>query len=150
LDDKDINIIGVEAGGHGVDTDKHAASLNGGTAGVLHGMRSYFLQNDDGQITEAHSISAGLDYPGIGPEHAYLNDLERATYVSVTDDEAMEAFTMLAKLEGIIPALEPSHAFAHVMKIAPSLPKDHTIVMNLCGRGDKDIFTAAEKLGIEI
>ena len=150
LDDKDVNIIGVEAGGHGVDTDKHAASLNGGSAGILHGMRSYFLQNEDGQIQEAHSISAGLDYPGIGPEHAYLSDLKRAEYVSVTDDEAMEAFTMLAKLEGIIPALEASHAFAHVMKIAPKLPKDHIIVMNLCGRGDKDIFTAAEKLGIEI
>jgi len=150
LDDKDVNIIGVEAGGHGVETDKHAASLNGGSAGVLHGMRSYFLQDSDGQIQEAHSISAGLDYPGIGPEHAYLNDLKRVEYVSVTDDEAMEAFTMLSKLEGIIPALEPSHAFAHVMKIAPTLPKDHIIVMNLCGRGDKDIFTAAEKLGIEI
>jgi len=113
-------------------------------------MRSYFLQNDDGQITEAHSISAGLDYPGIGPEHAFLNDIKRVQYVSVTDDEALEAFKMLAKLEGIIPALEPSHAFAHIMKIAPTLPKDHIMVMNLCGRGDKDIFTVAEKLGIEI
>ena len=150
LDDTDVAMYGVEAGGHGVDTDKHAASLNGGAPGVLHGMRSYFLQNEDGQITEAHSVSAGLDYPGIGPEHAYLSDIERVNYVSVTDDEALEAFQMLSKLEGIIPALEPSHAFAHVMKLAPTLPKDHIMVMNLCGRGDKDIFTVAEKLGIEI
>ncbi|NCO03862.1 MAG: tryptophan synthase subunit beta [Alphaproteobacteria bacterium] len=150
LNDTDVQMFGVEAGGHGVDTDKHAASLNGGKPGILHGMRSYFLQNDDGQITEAHSISAGLDYPGIGPEHAFLNDIKRVQYVSVTDDEALEAFKMLAKLEGIIPALEPSHAFAHIMKIAPTLPKDHIMVMNLCGRGDKDIFTVAEKLGIEI
>ena len=150
LDDPDINIIGVEAGGHGVDTDKHAASLEGGNPGILHGMRSYFLQDSDGQIQEAHSISAGLDYPGIGPEHAFLHDTKRVQYVSVTDDEAMGGFTLMAKLEGIIPALEPSHAFAHVVKIAPDLPKDHIIVMNLCGRGDKDIFTAAEKLGIEI
>ncbi|MEM8832951.1 MAG: tryptophan synthase subunit beta [Pseudomonadota bacterium] len=150
LDDPDINIIGVEAGGHGVDTNKHAASLEGGNPGILHGMRSYFLQDSDGQIQEAHSISAGLDYPGIGPEHAFLHDTKRVQYVSVTDDEAMGGFTLMAKLEGIIPALEPSHAFAHVVKIAPELPKDHIIVMNLCGRGDKDIFTAAEKLGIEI
>ena len=150
LDDTEVQIFGVEAGGHGVNTDKHAASLTGGSAGILHGMRSYFLQNEDGQITEAHSISAGLDYPGIGPEHAYLNDIERVQYVSVTDDEALEAFQLLSKLEGIIPALEPSHAFAHVMKMASDLPKDHIIVMNLCGRGDKDIFTVAEKLGIEI
>ena len=150
LDDESVTMFGVEAGGHGVDTDKHASSITGGSAGILHGMRSYFLQNDDGQITEAHSISAGLDYPGIGPEHAYLNDIERVQYVSVTDDEAMEAFQLLTKLEGIIPALEPSHAFAHVMKIAPNLPKDHILVMNLCGRGDKDIFTVAEKLGVEI
>ena len=150
LDDTGIQMFGVEAGGHGVDTDKHAASLTGGSTGILHGMRSYFLQNDDGQITEAHSISAGLDYPGIGPEHAYLHDIDRVNYVSVTDDEALEAFKMLSKLEGIIPALEPSHAFAHVMKMAPDLPKDHILVMNLCGRGDKDIFTVAEKLGMEI
>lgn len=150
LDDTDVQMYGVEAGGHGVDTDKHAASLNGGSPAILHGMRSYFLQNDDGQITEAHSISAGLDYPGIGPEHAYLHDIERVNYVSVTDTEALEAFKMLAKLEGIIPALEPSHAFAHVMKLAPTLPKDHIMVMNLCGRGDKDIFTVAQKLGIKI
>ena len=150
LDDADVQMFGVEAGGHGVDTDKHAASLNGGSTGILHGMRSYFLQDSDGQIQEAHSISAGLDYPGIGPEHAFLHDIKRVQYVSVTDDEALEAFKMLSKLEGIIPALEPSHAFAHVMKIAPDLPKDHIMVMNLCGRGDKDIFTVADKLGMDI
>ena len=148
LDDPSVNLIGVEAGGHGVDTDAHACSLNGGSPGVLHGMNSYFLQNEDGQITEAHSISAGLDYPGIGPEHAWLFDQKRVEYVSVTDDEAMEAFQLCTKLEGIIPALEPSHALAHVAKIASDLPKDHIIVMNLCGRGDKDIFTVAAKLGI--
>ncbi len=150
LDDKAVNMVGVEAGGHGVDTNKHAASLSGGKPGVLHGMKSYFLQNDDGQITEAHSISAGLDYPGIGPEHAWLYDEKRVNYVSVTDDEALEAFKLMAKLEGIIPALEPAHAFAHVIKLAPTLPKDHIIVMNLCGRGDKDIFTVAEKLNVTI
>ncbi len=150
LDDTDVKMIGVEAGGHGVDTDKHAASLNGGKPGVLHGMQSYFLQDSDGQITEAHSISAGLDYPGIGPEHAWLFDQKRVDYVSVTDDEALAAFQALAKYEGILPALEPAHAFAHVIKIAPTLPKDHILVMNLCGRGDKDIFTIAEKLGVKI
>ncbi|GJL85614.1 MAG: tryptophan synthase beta chain [Micavibrio sp.] len=150
LDDTGVNLIGVEAGGHGVDTDEHAASLTGGKPGVLHGMQSYFLQNEDGQIDEAHSISAGLDYPGIGPEHAWLFDEKRVDYVSVTDDEALEAFQLCTKLEGIIPALEPAHAFAHVMKIAPDLPKDHILVMNMCGRGDKDIFTVAEKLGVKI
>lgn len=150
LDDAEVSMIGVEAGGHGVDTDKHAASLTGGKPGVLHGMLSYFLQNEDGQITEAHSISAGLDYPGIGPEHAWLFDQKRVNYVSVTDDEALDAFKLCTKLEGIIPALEPSHAFAHVKKVAPTLPKDHILVMNLCGRGDKDIFTVAEKLGMKI
>lgn len=150
LDDSDVNMVGVEAGGHGVDTDQHAASLTGGKPGVLHGMNSYFLQDDDGQIQEAHSISAGLDYPGIGPEHAWLFDKKRVEYVSVTDDEAIDAFQKLAKLEGILPALEPSHAFAHVLKMAPILPKDHILVMNLCGRGDKDIFTIAERLGVKI
>ena len=150
LDDPDVKMVGVEAGGHGVNTDEHAASLTGGKPGVLHGMQSYFLQNDDGQITEAHSVSAGLDYPGIGPEHAWLFDQKRVEYVSVTDDEAIAAFQALAKYEGILPALEPSHAFAHVIKMAPELPKDDIIVMNLCGRGDKDIFTIAEKLGVEI
>lgn len=150
LDDASVKLVGVEAGGHGVDTDAHAASLTGGKPGVLHGMQSYFLQNDDGQITEAHSISAGLDYPGIGPEHAWLFDQKRVEYVSVTDDEALDAFQLCTKLEGIIPALEPSHAFAHVRKLAPTLPKDHILVMNLCGRGDKDIFTVAEKLGVKM
>lgn len=150
LDDKDVNIIGVEAGGHGVDTDQHAACLTGGSAGVLHGMRSYFLQDDNGQIQEAHSISAGLDYPGIGPEHAWLKDSGRVEYVSVTDDEAVEAFKVCAKTEGILPALEPSHALAHVLKIAPTLPSDHILVMNLCGRGDKDVHTIAKRLGVEI
>jgi tryptophan synthase beta chain len=150
LDDTDVRLVGVEAGGHGVMTDHHAASLSGGKPGILHGMKSYFLQNDDGQIQEAHSISAGLDYPGIGPEHAWLFDTKRVDYVSVTDQEAMDAFQLCARLEGIIPALEPSHAFAHVAKIAPKLPADHIIVMNLCGRGDKDIFTVAEKLGVKI
>ena len=150
LDEADVRLIGVEAGGHGVNTDQHAASLTGGAPGVLHGMKSYFLQNEDGQIEEAHSISAGLDYPGIGPEHSWLYDQKRVEYVSVTDDEALTAFQKLAQWEGILPALEPAHAFAHVMKIAPKLPKDHRIVMNLCGRGDKDIFTVAEALGGEI
>jgi tryptophan synthase beta chain len=150
LDDADVRMIGVEAGGHGVDTDQHAASLAGGKPGILHGMKSYFLQNEDGQIQEAHSVSAGLDYPGIGPEHAWLFDEKRVNYVSVTDAEALDAFQRCAKLEGIIPALEPAHAFAHVLKIAPGLPQDHLLVMNLCGRGDKDIFTVAKKLGMEI
>ena len=150
LDDEEVKIIGVEAGGHGVDTDKHAASLTGGQPGVLHGNRTYLLQDDDGQIIEAHSISAGLDYPGIGPEHSWLHDLGRVDYVSVTDDEALEAFQLCSRLEGIIPALEPAHALAHVMKIAPDLPSDHILLMNMCGRGDKDIFTVADALGVEI
>lgn len=150
LDETDVKLIGVEAGGYGVDTDKHAASLTGGKPGILHGMKSYFLQNEDGQIQEAHSISAGLDYPGIGPEHSWLFDQKRVEYVSVTDAEALDAFQLCSKLEGIIPALEPSHAFAHVCKIAGKLPKDHILVMNMCGRGDKDIFTVAEKLGVKL
>ena len=150
LDDEEVKIIGVEAGGHGVDTDKHAASLTGGQPGVLHGNRTYLLQDDDGQIIEAHSISAGLDYPGIGPEHSWLHDLGRVDYVSVTDTEALEAFQLCSRLEGIIPALEPAHALAHVMKIAPDLPGDHILLMNMCGRGDKDIFTVADALGVEI
>ncbi|WP_295045976.1 tryptophan synthase subunit beta [uncultured Paracoccus sp.] len=151
LDDKGVRIIGVEAGGKGVDDRmEHCASLSGGRAGVLHGNRTYLLQDDDGQILEGHSISAGLDYPGIGPEHAWLNDTGRAEYVSITDAEALEAFQLCCALEGIIPALEPSHALAHVMKIAPDLPRDHLIVMNMCGRGDKDIFTVAKHLGFDI
>jgi tryptophan synthase beta chain len=148
LDDPDVRIIGVEAGGHGVDERmEHAASLTGGRPGVLHGNRTYLLQDADGQILEGHSISAGLDYPGIGPEHAWLHDMGRVEYVSVTDDEALDAFKLSCVTEGIIPALEPAHALAHVAKIAPDLPSDHLLVMNMCGRGDKDIFTVAEALG---
>ena len=143
-------LIGVEAAGKGIDSGEHAASLTSGAPGVLHGNRTYLLQNDDGQITEAHSISAGLDYPGIGPEHAFLHEAGRVEYVSITDDEALAAFQQCAKLEGIIPALEPSHALAHVMKLAPQLPSNHLLVMNMCGRGDKDIFTVADALGVEI
>jgi tryptophan synthase beta chain len=150
LDDPDVAIVGVEAAGKGVDTDEHAASLTAGRPGVLHGNRTYLLQNADGQITEAHSISAGLDYPGIGPEHAWLKDQGRVQYVSATDDEALEAFQLCSKLEGIIPALEPSHALAHVMRIAPTLPADHLILMNMCGRGDKDVFTVADALGVDL
>ena len=150
LDDPEVEAYCVEASGHGVDTDKNAASIAGGTPGVLHGNRTYLLQSDDGQIQEAHSISAGLDYPGIGPEHVWLHEQERVHYVSATDDEALEAFQLCCKMEGIIPALESSHALAHVMRMAPTLPKDHIMVMNLSGRGDKDIFTVAEALGEEI
>lgn len=147
LDDKSVNIIGVEAGGKGVDENmEHCASLTGGRPGVLHGNRTYLLQDDDGQILEGYSISAGLDYPGIGPEHSWLNDTGRAQYVSITDKEALEAFQFSCAQEGIIPALEPSHALAHVMKIAPTLPKDHILVMNMCGRGDKDVQTVARYL----
>jgi tryptophan synthase beta chain len=148
LDDPEVRMIGVEAAGHGIETGKHAASLAGGEPGVLHGNRTYLLQDDDGQIIDAHSISAGLDYPGIGPEHAWLHDIGRVDYVSATDAEALKAFQLCARLEGIIPALEPSHALAHVARIAPSLPEDHLIVMNMCGRGDKDIFAVAEHLGV--
>jgi tryptophan synthase beta chain len=151
LDDPEVRIIGVEAGGHGVDDRmEHAASLTGGRPGVLHGNRTYLLQDADGQILEGHSISAGLDYPGIGPEHAWLHDTGRVEYVSVTDDEALEAFRLACVTEGIIPALEPAHALAHVAKIAPALPRDHLLVMNMCGRGDKDIFTVAGALGVEL
>lgn len=150
LKDESVRMIGVEAAGKGIDTGEHAASLNGGKPGVLHGSKSYLLQSDDGQILDAHSISAGLDYPGIGPEHAFLNDSGRVEYTSATDAQALEAFQLCSKLEGIIPALEPSHALAVVMQEAPNLPKDHLLVMNLCGRGDKDIFTVAKALGVEI
>jgi tryptophan synthase beta chain len=150
LDDKAVRIIGVEAGGKGVETGEHAASLTGGRPGVLHGNRTYLLQDKEGQITEAHSISAGLDYPGIGPEHSWLKEQGRVEYVSATDNEALTAFQLLCKLEGIIPALEPAHALAHVTKLAPTLPKDNLLVMNLCGRGDKDVFAVAERLGMKI
>ncbi|MEK9706630.1 MAG: tryptophan synthase subunit beta [Alphaproteobacteria bacterium] len=150
LDDAEMNIIGVEAAGRGIETGEHAASLTGGRPGVLHGNRTYLLQDDDGQIIDAHSISAGLDYPGIGPEHAWLKDMERVEYVSVTDQEALDAFQLCSRLEGIIPALEPSHALAHAGKIAPELPSDHLLVMNMCGRGDKDVFTIANALGVKL
>jgi tryptophan synthase beta chain len=150
LDDSSVKMIGVEAGGDGIESGRHAASILGGRPGVLHGNRTYLLQDDDGQIAEAHSISAGLDYPGIGPEHAWLADQGRVEFVSVTDEEALDAFQLCTRLEGIIPALEPSHALAQVGKIAGSLPKDHLLLMNLCGRGDKDIFAVAERLGVAL
>ena len=150
LDDENIEIIGVEAGGHGLDTEEHCASLTGGKPGVLHGNRTYLLQDDDGQIMEGHSISAGLDYPGIGPEHSYLRDTGRVNYVPITDKEALEAFQLCTRLEGIIPALEPSHALAEVIKRAPKMDKDQILVMNLCGRGDKDVFTVGKALGVEL
>ncbi|MFU7528217.1 tryptophan synthase subunit beta [Qipengyuania sp. ASV99] len=150
LDDADVKMLGVEAAGHGLDGDQHAASLLGGSPGVLHGNRTYLLQDEDGQITEGHSISAGLDYPGIGPEHAWLKESGRVDYTAVTDDEALEGFQLLCRTEGIIPALEPAHAIAAVAKVAPTMPKDSIVLMNLCGRGDKDIFTVAEKLGVEL
>jgi tryptophan synthase beta chain len=146
LDEPQIEIYGVEAAGHGL-THLHAASIAGGRPGVLHGNRTYLLMNDDGQIQDAHSISAGLDYPGIGPEHSWLHDVGRVTYLSATDDEALSAFQLCCRLEGIIPALEPAHALAKVAELAPKKPTDHLMVMNLCGRGDKDIFTVAEHLG---
>ena len=150
LDDRDVQMVGVEAGGKGVESGSHAASLSAGRPGVLHGNRTYLLQDGDGQIIEAHSISAGLDYPGIGPEHAWLCESGRVSYVSITDSEALDAFQLCAQLEGILPALEPAHALAYVTKIAPTLPADHIIVMNMCGRGDKDIFTVADALGVSI
>ncbi|GAA3793697.1 tryptophan synthase subunit beta [Qipengyuania pelagi] len=150
LDDADVKMLGVEAAGHGLDGNEHAASLLGGFPGVLHGNKTYLLQDEDGQITEGHSISAGLDYPGIGPEHAWLKDSGRVEYTAVTDEEALEAFQLLCRTEGIIPALEPSHAIAAVAKRAKEMPKDAVILANLCGRGDKDIFTVAERLGVEM
>lgn len=148
LDDEGVQIVGVEAGGHGLDGNEHCASITAGSPGVLHGNRTYLLQDKDGQILEGHSISAGLDYPGIGPEHSWLNDIGRAEYVPIMDDEALEAFQLLTKLEGIIPALEPSHAIAEVIKRAPKMGKDQIILMNLSGRGDKDIFTVGKILGM--
>ncbi|CAN5263885.1 tryptophan synthase subunit beta [soil metagenome] len=149
LDDASVNMLGIEAAGHGLDKE-HAASLAGGSPGILHGNKTYLLQDDDGQITEAHSISAGLDYPGIGPEHSWLKEIGRAEYGSATDVEALEAFKLMCAIEGIIPALEPAHAIAAVMKRAPTMPKESIIIANLCGRGDKDIFTVAEALGVKL
>ena len=150
LDDTDVAMLGVEAGGHGLDGDEHAASLLGGAPGVLHGNKTYLLQDADGQITEGHSISAGLDYPGIGPEHAWLKETGRVEYTAVTDDQALEGFQLLCRTEGIIPALEPSHALHAVVERAKRMDQDQIVLMNLCGRGDKDIFTVAEKLGVEM
>jgi len=148
LDEDGVKIVGVEAGGKGLDGDEHCASITAGSPGVLHGNRTYLLQDGDGQIKEGHSISAGLDYPGIGPEHAWLNDVGRVEYVPIMDHEALEAFQTLTRLEGIIPALEPSHALAEVIKRAPKMGKDEIILMNLSGRGDKDIFTVGKILGM--
>ncbi len=151
LDDRQIAIYGVEAGGYGLQVPNgHAASMNGGRPGVLHGNRTYLLQDEDGQILEGHSISAGLDYPGVGPEHSWLRDSGRVTYGSVTDKEALDAFQLCTQLEGIIPALEPAHALAFVAKLAPTLPKDNLLVMNMCGRGDKDVFAVAGYLGVDL
>ena len=150
LDDEGVEVIGVEAGGHGIETGEHSASILGGSPGVLHGNRTYLLQDDDGQILEGHSISAGLDYPGIGPEHSWLADIGRVKYVSATDKEALKAFQLLSKIEGIIPALEPCHALAHVAKIAPTMSKDQIILVCLSGRGDKDVFSVAEHLGVTL
>jgi tryptophan synthase beta chain len=145
-----VRLIGVEAGGDGLETGRHAASLTGGRPGVLHGNRTYLLQDADGQILEGHSISAGLDYPGVGPEHSWLKDTGRVTYVPATDREALDAFQLLTRIEGIIPALESAHALAYVQKLAPTMRPDQTIVVNLSGRGDKDVFTVAQHLGMDI
>jgi tryptophan synthase beta chain len=150
LDDPDVRMDAVEAAGHGLDTDKHAASITGGRPGILHGNRTYLLQTADGQIEEAHSISAGLDYPGVGPEHAWLHDVKRVNYVSATDKEALDAFQLCSRVEGIIPALEPAHALAHVARIASKLARETIIVMNMCGRGDKDVFAVAAHLGVKL
>ena len=149
LDDASVKMLGVEAAGHGLDKE-HAASLAGGRPGILHGNKTYLLQDEDGQITEGHSISAGLDYPGIGPEHSWLKEMGRVDYTSVTDKEALDAFQLLCRTEGIIPALEPAHAIAAVKKLAPTMDKDQIILANLCGRGDKDIFSVAEHLGVSL
>ena len=150
LDDPDVQMVGVEAAGHGIESGEHAASLTGGKPGILHGNKTYLLQDEDGQITEAHSISAGLDYPGIGPEHSWLHESGRVTYLPITDDEALEAFQLCTKLEGIIPALESAHALAALPKLAPTMGKDQMILVNVSGRGDKDIFTVADALGVQI
>jgi tryptophan synthase beta chain len=151
LDDKNVKMYGVEAAGHGLEVPNgHAASMNGGRPGVLHGNRTYLLQNEDGQILEGHSISAGLDYPGVGPEHSWLKDSGRVTYASATDKDALDAFQLCTRLEGIIPALEPAHALSWVTKLAPTLPQDDLLVMNMCGRGDKDVFAVAGHLGLKL
>ncbi|MFQ5954280.1 MAG: pyridoxal-phosphate dependent enzyme, partial [Kiloniellales bacterium] len=150
LDEPGVRMVGVEAAGEGMETGRHAASLAGGRPGVLHGNRTYLLQDADGQILETHSISAGLDYPGIGPEHSWLKETGRVEYVTATDEEALDAFQLCSRLEGIIPALEPAHALAYVARVAGELPHDHILCMNMCGRGDKDIYTVAEALGVTL
>jgi len=150
LDDTGVAMMGIEAAGHGLDTDKHAASLTGGRPGVLHGNRTYLLQDEDGQITEAHSISAGLDYPGIGPEHSWLHEIKRVTYEGVTDQEAMDAFQLCCRAEGIIPALESAHAIAGIVRKARDMNEDQLVILNLSGRGDKDIFTVADSMGVKL
>jgi len=150
LDDRQVRIIGVEAGGRGLDGVEHCASMNAGRPGVLHGNRTYLLQNEDGQILDGHSISAGLDYPGVGPEHSWLRDTGRVEYVPILDDEALDAFQLCTRVEGIIPALESAHAIAHAVKLAPTMAKDQTIIVNLSGRGDKDVHTVAKMMGMEI
>jgi tryptophan synthase beta chain len=150
IGEEKVRLVGVEAAGQGLESGKHAATLTAGKPGVLHGNRTYLLQDEHGQIIETHSISAGLDYPGVGPEHAWLKDLGRAEYVSVTDDEALQAFHDLCRLEGIIPALESSHALAYAKKMAPRMKKDRMLLVNLSGRGDKDMHTVAQKAGIKI
>ena len=149
-DEKNVAMYGVEAAGHGLRTSEHSASINGGKVGVLHGNKTYLLQDEHGQVRDAYSIAAGLDYPGVGPEHAYFHATKRVKYVTITDKEAIAAFSFLSRKEGIIPALEPAHALAHVTKIAPSMSRDEIILMNLCGRGDKDIFTVADRLGVKL
>ncbi|MEM1147277.1 MAG: tryptophan synthase subunit beta [Pseudomonadota bacterium] len=150
IEDENVRLVGVEASGHGIETGQHAAALNGGAPGILHGNKTYLLQTNDGQIIDAHSISAGLDYPGIGPEHSFLRDTGRAEYLTCTDDEALEAFQLCTRLEGIIPALEPSHALARVGDVIDILDKDGLLILNMCGRGDKDVFSVAEALGVAI
>lgn len=150
IDDKEVEMVAVEGAGKGINTKEHAASIAKGEKGVLHGSKSYLIQDADGQVADTHSISAGLDYPGIGPEHAYLNDIGRVKYESATDEEALKAFQLCSRLEGIIPALEPSHALSYVMKTAPKMAKNKSIIVNVCGRGDKDIFTVAEKLKVKL
>src|SRR5918993_486077 len=150
LDDRDVRILAVEAAGRGIETGRHAAAMIAGKPGILHGQRSYLLQDEDGQVVEPHSISAGLDYPGIGPELSWLKDQGRIEVTAIRDDEALAAFSMCARTEGILPALEPAHALAQVAKVAPMLPRDQVVVMNLCGRGDKDVFTIGRRMGFEL
>jgi tryptophan synthase beta chain len=150
IGDKEVRLVGVEAGGEGIETGRHSSTISAGSIGVLHGSMSYLIQNDDGQIIETHSISAGLDYPGVGPEHSWLNDSERASYVSVDDSQALEGFKLMCELEGIIPALEPAHAIYYVSQLAPTLKKEQIIVMGLSGRGDKDMETVASEMNVQV